>query len=196
MFNLFQLILMKAVLGSFVMLQLDFWIRIWSGSGSSLDAESHWLAPCFQFPKIFQPYGVVSQFLTAIGQNFSVFISRHSPRDFQCQILSVPKYFGDLFSLWKVQQAGIKSTTSSAGIPGSIQATPTYELTTQITKKMKKLGIFAEQTRKWKIPAYWPNYFSEQKGVQEKCLNMVVKINPVYWLKRNQHMTGKKNSGQ
>ena len=28
---------------------------------------------------------------------------------------------------------------------------------------MKKIGIFAEQTRKWKIPAYLPNYFSEQK---------------------------------
>ena len=57
---------------------------------------------------------------------------------------------------------------------------------------MKKLGIFAEQTQKWKIPAYLPNYFSEQKGVQEKYLNMVVKINPVYWLKRNQHMAGEK----
>ena len=42
-----------------------------------------------------------------------------------------------------------------------------------------------------KNSAYLPNYFSEQKGVQEKYLNMVVKINPVYWLKRNQHMAGK-----
>ena len=57
---------------------------------------------------------------------------------------------------------------------------------------IKKLGIFAEQTPKWKIPAYLPNYFSEQKDVQEKYLNMVVKINPVNWLKRNQHMAGKK----
>ena len=56
---------------------------------------------------------------------------------------------------------------------------------------MKKLGIFSEQTQKWKIPTYFPNYFSEQKGGQEKYLNMVVK-NPVYWLKRNQHMAGKK----
>ena len=40
--------------------------------------------------------------------------------------------------------------------------------------------------------AFLPNYFSEQKGVQEKYLNMVVKINPVYWLKRNQHMARKK----
>ena len=57
---------------------------------------------------------------------------------------------------------------------------------------MNKLSIFAEQTPKWKIPAYLPNYFSEQKDVQEKYLNMVVKINPVNWLKRNQHMAGKK----
>ena len=43
-----------------------------------------------------------------------------------------------------------------------------------------------------KIPAYLPNYFSEQKGVQEKSRNMVVKINLVNWLKRNQHMARKK----
>ena len=36
-------------------------------------------------------------------------------------------------------------------------------------------GIFAEQNRKWKIPAFLPNYFSGQKGEQEKYLNMVVK---------------------
>ena len=57
---------------------------------------------------------------------------------------------------------------------------------------MKKLGIFAKQAWKWKIHAYLPNYFSEQKGVQEKYLNMVVKMNPVYWQKINQHMAGKK----
>ena len=51
---------------------------------------------------------------------------------------------------------------------------------------MKKLSMFAEQSRKLKISAYLPNYFSEQKGVQEKFLHMVVKINPVYWMKRNQ----------
>ena len=28
---------------------------------------------CFKFPKTFQPYGVVSQFLMAIGRNISVF---------------------------------------------------------------------------------------------------------------------------
>ena len=56
----------------------------------------------------------------------------------------------------------------------------------------KKFGIFAKQNRKWKIPAYLPNYVSGQKGVQEKYLNMVVKKNPVNWLKRNQHMAGKK----
>ena len=39
----------------------------------------------------------------------------------------------------------------------------------------KKFGIFAEQNRKWKIPAYLPNYSSGQKGVQEKYVNMVVK---------------------
>ena len=43
-----------------------------------------------------------------------------------------------------------------------------------------------------KIPVYLPNYFCEQKVVQEKYRNMVVKINPVNWLKRNQHMAGKK----
>ena len=42
----------------------------------------------------------------------------------------------------------------------------------------KKFGIFAEQNRKWKIPAFLPNYFSGQKGEQEKYLNMVVKKNP------------------
>ena len=36
-------------------------------------------------------------------------------------------------------------------------------------------GIFAAQNRKWKSPAFLPNYFSGQKGVQEKYLNMVVK---------------------
>ena len=39
----------------------------------------------------------------------------------------------------------------------------------------KKFGILAEQNRKWKIPAFLPNYFSGQKGAQEKYLNMVVK---------------------
>ena len=54
----------------------------------------------------------------------------------------------------------------------------------------KKFGILAEQNRKWKIPAFLPNYFSGQKGVQENYLHMVLKINPVNWLKRNQHMDG------
>ena len=37
------------------------------------------------------------------------------------------------------------------------------------TKKfyiLKKYSTFAELTRKWKIPAFLPNYFSGQKGVQ------------------------------
>ena len=57
---------------------------------------------------------------------------------------------------------------------------------------LKKYGTFAELTRKWKIPAFLPNYFSGQKGVQEKSLNMVVKKNPVYWMKKSQNMAGKK----
>ena len=36
-------------------------------------------------------------------------------------------------------------------------------------------GILAGRNRKWKIPAFLPNYFSGQKGEQEKYLNMVVK---------------------
>ena len=47
------------------------------------------------------------------------------------------------------------------------------------SKLWKKSGIFAELNLKWKVPAHFPNYFNVQKGVQEKYLHMVVKINPV-----------------
>ena len=68
--------------------------------------------------------------------------------------------------------------------------TATYKVIAKKRDIIKKTGTFAELNRKWKIPAYLPNYFSGQKGVQEKYLYMVVKINPVNGLKRNQHMAG------
>ena len=75
---------------------------------------------CLKFPKTFRPYGVVSRFLTAIGRNFSVFFFyRHIPGHFQCQIESVLKYFGDLFSMRKVCQAVLEPEFSSSGIPRS-----------------------------------------------------------------------------
>ena len=46
------------------------------------------------------------------------------------------------------------------------------------TKKSRYLfGKFADPNRKWKIPVFIPNYFRWQKGVQDKYLYMVVKIN-------------------
>ena len=62
-------------------------------------------------------------------------------------------------------------------------------------KTEKKFGIFAEQIRKWKIPAFLPNYFSGQKGVQEKSLNMVVKIFGLLDEKKPEYGR-KKKSGQ
>ena len=56
-------------------------------------------------------------------------------------------------------------------------------------------GIFAEKNRKWKIPTFLPNYFSEQKGVQEKYLNMVVKKSGLLDEKKLEYGR-KKNSGQ
>ena len=61
-------------------------------------------------------------------------------------------------------------------------------------KVKKKFGIFAEQIRKWKIPAFLPNYFSGQKGVQEKSLNMVVKKSSLLDEKKPEYGR-KKNSG-
>ena len=60
----------------------------------------------------------------------------------------------------------------------------------------KKFGIFAEQIRKWKIPAFLPNYFSGQKGVQEKSLNMVVKKKSGLLDEKKPEYGRKKNSGQ
>ena len=46
------------------------------------------------------------------------------------------------------------------------------------TKKSRyEFGKFADPNRKWKIPVFIPNYFRWQKGVQDKYLYMVVKIN-------------------
>ena len=83
--------------------------------------------------------------------------------------------------------------TSNTGIPRFIHyATPTHEIFLFKLQILKKFVKFAELNRKLKIPVYLPYYFCGQKGVPEKYLHMVVKINPVYWLKRNQHVEGYK----
>ena len=81
---------------------------------SYLPKAKHVVLLCFKFPKTFRPYGVVSRFLTAIGRNISGLFYRHFPGHFRCQIVLPPKYFGELFSVWKVQPV-----TSTIGVPRS-----------------------------------------------------------------------------
>ena len=121
-------------------------------------------------------------------------------RTFSVPKVSVPKYFGDLFSLWKVQQAGIIPRPMAHEYPALCTRPLQHKKCCIITENNENVrySIFAEQTRKWKISAYLPNYSGEQKGVQEKYLNMVVKINRVYWLKTEKKPAygRKKNYGQ
>ena len=83
-----------------------------------------------------------------------------------------------------LSSSGFEPTTSDTRIPRSTHYS-------RLLQRMfeKKLKISQTKPKK-KIPVYVLNYFSGQKGVQEKYLHMVVKIKPVYWLKRKQHMAG------
>ena len=85
--------------------------------------------------------------------------------------MSVPKYYViSVLGVNRTRNLQVRNTRSNH------KATSTHEKMKKKLNIINFFGIFVEQNPKWKIPAYLPNYFSGQKAVQEKYLNMVVKI--------------------
>ena len=141
---------------------------------------------CFKFPKTCQPYGCCEQ---VPNSNWPKHFGFFQPLS---RTFSVPDSVCTEIFQWLVFHVKmyIKRETNPQPLAQEFPALSTrphqhMKINDKKLKIIKQFGIFAEQNRKWKIPAYLPNYSSGQKGVQEKYLNMVVKINPVYWLKRN-----------
>ena len=60
----------------------------------------------------------------------------------------------------------------------------------------KNLVYLPNRTENEKFPPYLPNYFSGQKGVQEKYLNMVVNKKSSQLAEKKPAYGRKKNSGQ
>ena len=73
---------------------------------------------CFKFPKTFRPWRC-EPVPNGNWPKLSGFFYRHIPGHFRCQIVSVPKYFGDLFSMRKVYQAGVQPASSRTVRPRS-----------------------------------------------------------------------------
>ena len=114
--------------------------------------------------KIFQP----------IDRNISVTYT-YSIQFFRANIIIYELGWGGYVKVKiDLSSSGFEPTTSDTRIPRSTHYS-------RLLQRMfeKKLKISQTKPKK-KIPVYVLNYFSGQKGVQEKYLHMVVKIKPVY----------------
>ena len=140
----------------------------------------------------------MSRLLTAIGRNIWFFIpanvwvfSRQISENRNIPAI-LPNYFGYLCNV-KSLLASTRILCSSGPKSPAVTTRPlSLEFHYKIFVPIQTFCNLSLKNRNWKILCILLNYFRGQKGVLENYLHMVVKINPVNWRKRNQHMAGKK----